>query len=75
VIVVLKKVSVHTLRHSYTTHLLERGVDIFAVKKALGHSCIRTTALYLHLTPTIQQDTQAKLQQLMLQVQSELGKH
>ena len=45
-----KRVSSHTLRHSYATHLLERNVSIIAVKKLLGHACIKTTEKYLHRT-------------------------
>ncbi|HAF30104.1 MAG TPA: integrase [Bacteroidales bacterium] len=44
-----KKASVHTLRHSYATHLLEDGLDIVSVKNQLGHVDIKNTMTYLHV--------------------------
>jgi integrase/recombinase XerD len=44
-----KHVSVHTLRHTYATHLLELGMDIVSIKELLGHAHIDTTMVYLHV--------------------------
>lgn len=59
-----KKVSTHTLRHSYATHLLEARVSLRAIQKYMGHSSLQTTLVYLHLTQTAEEDARSTIENL-----------
>jgi len=62
---IIKNVSIHNLRHSYATHLLEAGIDIRIIQKYLGHKSIASTMIYTHLTPIIAENVAHKVDRLM----------
>ena len=64
-----KDAHVHTLRHSYATHLLEEGIDIRIIGEYLGHRSLDSTLIYTHLTPLMRQGVADKINQMMAGVQ------
>lgn len=60
-----KRVSPHTLRHSFATHLLERGVNIRVIPRLLGHRSLQSTEIYTHVAETYVRDTTSPLDDLL----------
>jgi len=60
-----KKAQVHSLRHSYATHLLESGVNLRQIQTNLGHNSPATTAIYTHLTGIAQEKSRVNLDEIM----------
>lgn len=65
-----KKASIHTLRHSYATHLLERGIDLQVIQRLLGHTSLKTTTIYTHLTQKMVHNLTTHLNALMTDLQA-----
>jgi site-specific recombinase XerD len=63
-----KQASVHTLRHSWATHLLEAGVNLRLIQAWLGHSSPKTTAIYTHLTRKAEERALDAIEQVMANI-------
>jgi site-specific recombinase XerD len=59
-----KRVTAHTLRHSFATHLLERGTNLRIIQELLGHQSARTTQLYTHVASTALEAVRSPLDDL-----------
>ena len=60
-----KRITIHTLRHSYATHLLEAGINLSLIQQYLGHSSLQATMVYLHLTSLGQEQARATIDRIM----------
>jgi integrase len=57
----IEKGSLHTLRHTFASHLVQAGVDLYSLSKLLGHTSVKTTEIYAHITPRVLREVIKKL--------------
>lgn len=67
-----KKVSIHSLRHAYATHLIEVGLNLRGVQELLGHACPKTTARYVHMTDHCREDRRVVIERLVARLRDVL---
>lgn len=66
---VKKNITLHSLRHSYATHLIDSGVDLQQVQKILGHTSLVTTVKYTHLTTKTSSRSSEHINRIMDSIQ------